>query len=137
MNFERLMGSTFYKDVGIVVTLASVVTLIVTQIIKTILLKKSKYQKMSESEKDEKFSVLGRYVALVSYSVFYIGVEMYLHHRIIVDGALLVSMISGASLTLTTAKGIYTSLHQKTKGEEIEIKNNQTIVIGKSKGEKK
>lgn len=135
MNFERLMGSTFYKEVGLVVTLASVMTLVITQIIKIFLLKKSKYQIMSESKKDEKLSKLGRFVALVCYSVFYIGVEVYLHHRIIVDGALLVSLISGASLTLATAKGIYTSLHQKRKSEEQEIQNKQKLVIGKQKGE--
>jgi hypothetical protein len=56
---------------------------------------------------------------------------------ILFDEALIVGLLSGGALTLTTAKGIYTAIRQKAKRDdllkEIEPKTSQTIII-KNKG---
>ena len=132
MNFERLTEVTLYYQIGFVTVLASILTLIFTQIFKIILYKKKLLQ-FNETTKDRKLSVLGRTIGLVSYSIVYLVTEFYLHHHIIIDGAFLTAIFTGTTLTLNIAKGIYSFLHQKTKKEE---HNTQKWIISQKAKEK-
>lgn len=116
MDFEGIKNFEFFISLGYVTIIASILTMIVTQIIK-IMMKKRKilYEGMDSNEKDAILSKAGRIIAIVIYSFLYIGNEFYLHHRISFDGALLTGLLSGGALTLSIAKGLYTMIRQYQK----------------------
>lgn len=103
----------FFLSLGYVTLLASVVTLVITQIIKTVL-KKQKviFPEIEASHRDTILSTVGRIVALIAYAGLYIGNELYLKHAITFDEELITGLLSGGALTLTISKGFYTMLHQ-------------------------
>ncbi len=129
MDIEGLKEYGFYVQMGYVTLIASLMTLVVTELVKLIFKKKHIiYEGMEASKRDIILSRLGRVVALLMYGIFYIGNELYFKHQINVDGTLLTGLFAGATLTLTLSKGIYTMLHQwsqkKDVFERLEYANN-------------
>ncbi len=120
MDIAYLKDYRFYVKVSAVTIIAGILTLIITQIIKVVLKKKRIIvEGMEECRKDEVLSRIGRIVALITYASFYIGNELYLKHTLAFDGALITGLLTGATLTLTIAKGIYTMLHQWSQKKNI------------------
>ncbi len=116
MSFAGLEEVNFYISLGYVTLIASVLTMLIMELYKKIIKRnKTGLTEMSATEKDVKLSAVARTIALVMYSLIYLGNEFYLKHTIIIDGTLLTGLLSGATITLTTSKGIYTSIHQMTK----------------------
>ena len=125
MDFQGIKNYEFFISLGYVTIISSVLTLIITQIIKIILKKKNIInEEMFASKKDIILSRVGRIVSLIIYSSLYLFNEFYLKHNIVFDGALITGLLSGSALTLTLSKGIYTMLHQycekKTLFERLE-----------------
>lgn len=116
MSFTEMKDYKFYLTLGLLTLISSILTMIITQIIKMILKKKKIiYEEMEESKKDLILSRLGRVVALIVYSSLYIIKELYLKNTIIINGSLLAGLLTGATGTLIMAKGVYTILHQWSK----------------------
>ena len=125
MDFQGIKNYEFFISLGYVTIISSVLTLIITQIIKIILKKKNIInEEMFASKKDIILSRVGRIISLIIYSSIYLFNEFYLKHNIVFDGALITGLLSGSALTLTLSKGIYTMLHQycekKTLFERLE-----------------
>ena len=125
MDFQGIKNYKFFISLGYVTIISSILTLIVTQIIKIILKKKNVInEEMFAPKKDIILSRVGRIVSLIIYSSLYILNEYFLKHNIVFDGALITGLLSGSALTLTLSKGIYTMLHQycekKTLFERLE-----------------
>lgn len=140
MDFQGIKNYEFFISLGYVTIISSILTLIITQIIKIILKKKNVInEEMFESQKDIILSRVGRIVSLIIYSSLYLFNEFYLKHNIVFDETLCIGLISGSALTLTLSKGIYTMLHQysekKTIFEKIEYLNNIENVLKKETNE--
>ena len=140
MDFQGIKNYEFFISLGYVTIISSVLTLIITQIIKMILKKKNVInEEMFASQKDIILSRIGRIISLIIYSSLYILNEYFLKHNIVFDGALITGLLSGSALTLTLSKGIYTMLHQysekKTIFEKIEYLNNIENVLRKETNE--
>lgn len=125
MDFQGIKNYEFFISLGYVTIISSILTLIITQIIKVILKKKNVInEEMFASKKDIILSRIGRIISLIIYSSLYILNEYFLKHNIVFDGALIIGLLSGSALTLTLSKGIYTMLHQycekKTLFERLE-----------------
>ncbi len=140
MDFQGIKNYEFFISLGYVTIISSILTLIVTQIIKIILKKKNIInEEMFASKKDIILSRIGRIVSLIIYSSLYLFNEFYLKHNIVFDETLCIGLISGSALTLTLSKGIYTMLHQysekKTIFEKIEYLNNIENVLKKETNE--
>lgn len=125
MDFQGIKNYEFFISLGYVTIISSILTLIITQIIKIILKKKNVInEEMFASQKDIILSRIGRIISLIIYSSLYILNEYFLKHNIVFDGALITGLLSGSALTLTLSKGIYTMLHQycekKTLFERLE-----------------
>ena len=125
MDFQGIKNYKFFISLGYVTIISSILTLIITQIIKIILKKKNVInEEMFASKKDIILSRIGRIVSLIIYSSLYLFNEFYLKHNIVFDETLCIGLISGSALTLTLSKGIYTMLHQycekKTLFERLE-----------------
>ena len=125
MDFQGIKNYEFFISLGYVTIISSVLTLIITQIIKMILKKKNVInEEMFASKKDIILSRVGRIISLIIYSSLYLFNEFYLKHNIVFDETLCIGLISGSALTLTLSKGIYTMLHQycekKTLFERLE-----------------
>ena len=125
MDFQGIKNYEFFINLGYVTIISSVLTLIITQIIKIILKKKNVInEEMFASKKDIILSRIGRIVSIIIYSSLYLFNEFYLKHNIVFDETLCIGLISGSALTLTLSKGIYTMLHQycekKTLFERLE-----------------
>ena len=125
MDFQGIKNYEFFISLGYVTIISSILTLIITQIIKVILKKKNVInEEMFASQKDIILSRIGRIISLIIYSSLYILNEYFLKHNIVFDGALIIGLLSGSALTLTLSKGIYTMLHQycekKTLFERLE-----------------
>lgn len=125
MDFQGIKNYEFFISLGYVTIISSILTLIITQIIKMILKKKNVInEEMFASQKDIILSRIGRIISLIIYSSLYILNEYFLKHNIVFDGALIIGLLSGSALTLTLSKGIYTMLHQycekKTLFERLE-----------------
>lgn len=141
MDFQGIKNYEFFISLGYVTIISSVLTLIITQIIKIILKKKNVInEEMFASKKDIILSRIGRIISLIIYSSLYLFNEFYLKHNIVFDETLCIGLISGSALTLTLSKGIYTMLHQysekKTIFEKIEYLNNIENVLKKETNEK-
>ena len=125
MDFQGIKNYEFFISLGYVTIISSILTLIITQIIKEILKMKNVInEEMFASQKDIILSRIGRIISLIIYSSLYILNEYFLKHNIVFDGALITGLLSGSALTLTLSKGIYTMLHQycekKTLFERLE-----------------
>ena len=125
MDFQGIKNYEFFISLGYVTIISSILTLIITQIIKVILKKKNVInEEMFASKKDIILSRIGRIISLIIYSSLYILNDYFLKHNIVFDGALIIGLLSGSALTLTLSKGIYTMLHQycekKTLFERLE-----------------
>lgn len=120
MDITYLKDYKLYIKVTYVTLLASILTLIITQIIKIILNKKKVIKEETEaSKKDEILARTGRIVALIVYTIMYLINEWIINKTIIFDESLITGIITGASLTLSFAKGIYTTLHQWSEKKNI------------------
>ena len=140
MDFQGIKNYEFFISLGYVTIISSILTLIITQIIKIILKKKNIInEEMFASKKDIILSRVGRIVSLIIYSSLYLFNEFYLKHNIVFDETLCIGLISGSALTLTLSKCIYTMLHQysekKTIFEKIEYLNNIENVLKKETNE--
>ena len=117
---EKITTLEFILSLGIVTILTSVLTLIITQIIKIILTKtKVINDNTNESKKDVLLSRIGRMVGILTYISLYVVNEIMNNQVIVFNEALLINLVSGISLSLTISKGLYTSLHQFFKKENI------------------
>lgn len=130
MNIEELTDYQFYISLGYVTLIASVVTIIMTQLYKMILKKKKILSKdMDPDKKDSILAVSGRVIALIIYSLIYLGNEFILKHTIVITEATVIGLLSGGAATLTLAKGIYTAIrqHQKKKNvfEKLQVAEQQ------------
>ena len=120
MELNYLKDYRFYVKISYLTVLAGLTTLMITQIIKWILKKKKIIDEETEaSKKDEMLSRIGRIVGLIAYTGFYIWNEMILKHNIVFDEALITGILTGGALTLTVAKGIYTTLHQWSQKKNV------------------
>lgn len=120
MDLNYLKDYGFYVKISYLTVLSGLTTLIITQIIKWVLKKKKIIDEETEaSKKDEMLSRIGRIVGLISYTGFYIGNEMILKREIVFDEALITGILTGGALTLTVAKGIYTTLHQWSQKKNV------------------
>ena len=132
MNFDDMKNIDFYLSIGIITVISSLITLVLTQIIKVIM-KKSKVitNDMESSLVDTKLSMVGRIIASVSYVTMYFVNEIFiLKHHIQLSGSLLTSILTGIAFTLTNTKGIYTALHQMSKKKDVyeKLKYAETII---------
>ena len=132
----------YFVSLGYVVIIASILTMIITQIIKKILQKKKVITKDTNATKvDMILTKIGRIVALLTYTLLYLGNELILKNTIVIDKGLIAGLLSGSALTLTIAKGIYTSLHQYFKKQEVfklleeDKQVNKWIIRGRSNEE--
>lgn len=107
----------FFISLGYVTIISTILTLIFTQIIKVILKKKGVFT--NEIKQDLLLSQIGRIIALITYVTLYLINEIVLKHSIIIDKNLFIGLLTGSSLTLTLAKGIYTFLHQHFARKDI------------------
>lgn len=120
MDFNEMKDFKFYLSLGLITILASVFTMLITQIIKVILKKKKViYEGMEQSKKDIILSRIGRVVALFVYTGLYIGKEIYLKHTVVINESLVAGLLTGATGTLILAKGIYTFLHQWSEKKNV------------------
>lgn len=120
MNFDFLKNYQFFLSLGSVTIAASAATMVLTQIAKVILKKLKKiYPAMDPTRKDILLSRVGRIIALICYTGLYIGNEFYLKHTIVFNEELIAGLLSGGALTLTLAKGFYTTLRQFWKKQGI------------------
>ncbi len=120
MDFSGLTNYEFFIQLGYVTLISSFLTLVLTELVKRILKKKNVIKDdMDPNEKDYILSKVGRIIALIIYAALYIGNEFYLKHTIVFDGTLLTGLFSGATLTLTLAKGIYTMIRQYQKKKTV------------------
>ena len=116
MDWSRLSNTdTFYQISGLTL-LASLLSLLLTFIFKKVT--KKAWQDKSETQKDTYLRALGRYIALITYTLLYLGSDLLTYHQILFDGTFLVSLLSGVSLTISLSKAIYTWMHQKGKEKE-------------------
>lgn len=119
--FESIKTYEFLESIGIITLCASILTLIITGIIKVIL-KKVKVIKedTEEVKKDIILSRVGRIVGLISYiGVYLIDVIIIKKVSIVIDVKLITSLLSGGTLTLIVSKGIYTMIRQMEKKSSI------------------
>ncbi len=120
MDFSGLTNYEFFVQLGYVTIISSILTMLITWIIKMILKKRKVIKEgMDPTEKDQILSKVGRIVALIIYTALYLGNEFYLKHTITLDGTLLTGLFSGATLTLTLAKGFYTMIRQYQKKKNV------------------
>ena len=120
MDLRYIKDYRIYVKVSYITILASIMTIIITQIIKTILKKKKIITEETEaSKKDEILSRTGRIIALVVYTIMYLINERIINKTIKIDESLITGLITGATLTITIAKGIYTMLHQWSEKKSI------------------
>lgn len=120
MDFSGLTNYEFFIQLGYVTIISSFLTMVITSIVKQILKKRKVIKEgMDPNEKDYILSRVGRIIALIIYAALYIGNEFYLKHAIVFDGTLLAGLLSGATLTLTLAKGFYTMIRQYQKKKSV------------------
>lgn len=120
MDFEGIKNTEFFVALGYVTIISSILTIIIMQIYKMILKKKKVLtQDIDPNKKDAILAKAGRIIALILYTMIYLGNEYYLKHVIVIDGALLTGIISGSAATLTLAKGLYTSIRQYQKKKTV------------------
>lgn len=134
----------YFISLGYVVIISSILTLICSQLVKQIIIKKGIItDKTNESRKDILLSNTSRLIALITYTITYLTNELILNNKVIIDKKLLIGLITGSALTLTVSKGIYTYLHQYVKKqktfkflEETEINKWTLTSKGKKENEK-
>lgn len=117
MDYSKLATFDFLFSLGYVTLAASVVTLIVTEVVKAIL-KGAKVLNGGTNavRKDIVLSRAGRAVALIAYASLYVAdVLLIKKGELVFDEALLASLLSGGALTLCVSKGVYTGLRQMAK----------------------
>lgn len=137
MNLDFITDYEFFLSLGSVTVGASLVTLVVTEIIKAILKKRRVITaETDESRRDSILAAVGRSVALVAYTGLYIANEFLLSRSVVLDGELLAGLFSGAALTLAVSKGIYTALHQhrnkKTVYEKLRRAEETIAALGET-----
>lgn len=117
MDYSKLATFDFIFSLGYVTLAASVVTLIVTEVVKAILRgAKVLNGGTSAVRKDIVLSRAGRAVALIAYASLYVAdVLLVKKGELAFDEALLASLLSGGALTLCVSKGVYTGLRQMAK----------------------
>ncbi|HIU71039.1 MAG TPA: hypothetical protein IAC60_05650 [Candidatus Enterosoma merdigallinarum] len=102
----------YWSNVGLATTLASFFTLIAIQITKRFLVKKNAN---TDTGSDLLLSSVGRWVALGSYAVSYIVITYFDTGGFHFTNDFWAGIVSGAIMTLSLTKSIYTSLHQVSK----------------------
>ena len=114
MDFQGIKNYKFFISLGYVTIISSILTLIITQIIKVILKKKNVInEEMFAPKKDIILSRIGRIISLIIYSSLYILNEYFLKHNIVFDETLCIGLISGSALTLTLSKQETMKVHLK------------------------
>ena len=107
---------------------ASLLTILLTQIIKMILKKKKVINKeMQEVEKDELLTKVGRIVGLIIYLGVFILKNIILKEEFKVNEEMIFNFVQGLTMTLILAKGIYTMLHQYMNKKSVyeELRNTK------------
>lgn len=128
MNFEFVKESLYIINLGVEVIGASLLTILLTQIIKMILKKKKVINKeMQEVEKDELLTKVGRIVGLSIYLGVFILKNIILKEEFKVNEEMIFNFVQGLTMTLILAKGIYTMLHQYMNKKSVyeELRNTK------------
>ena len=120
MKFEDLQDFKFYLSLGFVIVVSSILTILLMEIIKLILKKKKIIGDDTDADKkDELLSKIGRFVALFIYALVYLINELLAKNTIALNESLAIGLLSGGAVTLTVAKGLYTSFRQKQKKKKV------------------
>lgn len=120
MDFSGISNVMFFISVCYVTVIASILTLIITEVYKKILTKKGKiYDGMLAESKDAILSKAGRIIALIVYSLTFFANEFILKKSLSFDGSVLTGLVTGGATTLGLSKGIYSALHQMIKKKSI------------------
>ncbi len=120
MNLEELQDFKFYLSLSFVIVLSSILTIITVEIIKLILKKKKIITEETDADKKDQLLIkIGRFVALLIYTIVYLIKEFLLKHDLIFNEALFIGLLSGGAVTLTVAKGLYTSFRQSQKKKKV------------------
>lgn len=128
MDFEFVKESLYIINLGVEVIGASLLTILLTQIIKMILKKKKVINKeMQEVEKDELLTKVGRIVGLSIYLGVFILKNIILKEEFKVNEEMIFNFVQGLTMTLILAKGIYTMLHQYMNKKSVyeELRNTK------------
>ena len=128
MDFEFVKESLYIINLGVEVIGASLLTILLTQIIKMILKKKKVINKeMQEVEKDELLTKVGRIVGLIIYLGVFILKNIILKQEFKVNEEMIFNFVQGLTMTLILAKGIYTMLHQYMNKKSVyeELRNTK------------
>ena len=128
MDFEFVKESLYIINLGVEVIGASLLTILLTQIIKMILKKKKVINKeMQEVEKDELLTKVGRIVGLIIYLGVFILKNIILKEEFKVNEEMIFNFVQGLTMTLILAKGIYTMLHQYMNKKSVyeELRNTK------------
>ena len=121
MDYSKLATFDFLFSLGYVTLSASIMTMIVTEVVKLIL-KATKVltPNINQTKKDIILSRTGRIAALVIYALFYvIDIVFIKKTTLVIDIAFFASLLSGSTLTLFISKGIYTALRQMSKKSNV------------------
>lgn len=120
MDFKELKNFQFYLSLGYVVLISSIITIIFMEIIKIILKKKKVIvEEMDATKKDILLTKIGRFIALFVYCIVYLLNELILKNAIQFNETLMVGILSGGAMTLTVAKGLYTTFRQNQKKKKV------------------
>lgn len=105
---------SWFFELGYVVIIATILSMVFTQIWKKTILKKA-LVKASDSQKDKILGGCGTITSLVIYGVVYVANEMITQHTfsIVIEWHSAWAIISsGAAVTWVAAKGLYTVIHK-------------------------
>jgi hypothetical protein len=127
MNLDEVFSVNFLMSLGYVTLTSSIITIIIMELVKLILKKTGKLNdEVSKEAQDELLSLWGRVTSLLVYSSLYLLNDYLTTKEVIFNEALIIGLLSGGTLTLTTAKGIYTAIRQHIKKKE-ELKQLRAI----------
>lgn len=121
MNLNFFKTVEFFYSVGYITLLSSVITLILTGIIKLIF-KQAKIiiEETNPIKKDILLSRIGRVIALITYaSLYVIDVLVFKKIELRFTEELITSLLSGSALTLCISKGLYTGIRQMEKKNSV------------------
>lgn len=139
MDFSRMQDYQYFVKLGTVTVVSSLLTLLLTAIVKIVLKRKGiVYEGMDEVRKDKILSETARWVAFVCYSALYVGSQYINGKTLSFDGSFLVGILSGGALTLAVSKAVYTAVHQfglrmeKSRNENEEEKERMANTKGET-----
>ena len=117
---DEIKIENIISKVGINTLLTAVLTLIIMKIVKVILNKTLKINNMDATRKDNILSRVGRLIVIITYiSVYVINVIFIEKTNININIQEILFLIRGIIYSLIITKGIYTSIRQMEKKEDV------------------